>query len=436
MGLALTSAWATGTCAGGARAAVSGSSANGLQRPGANVAAVAAGAALTLEQALARALAYSTTLRAAQQAEQATRGTASSTALVAAPTLKLSADQDTGVASNKNPALLRSKLELSWSPPRIGETPLRAQQLARQVAQAQLNTDTVRQRVAGDVRQLHAALTALQAMRAWSEQGLQLQQQLVSVAQRQLALGRRTRQSLIELRQQALAAEAAHEDVLAEHSLHRSRLLALMGQPDDPTLTVPPRTGPYLVENQDTELLAQQATVLETHPELLAQQARCATLNDETQLKALDNGRWLKSVATTYKPRSGDRAANVELTLELTLPAPGHLHGDAAALHAQRQACQAAVDDLRANLRERLRQAAVDSSRSARAARLQLRQLAALQEAASLVQAARDEARVDESELLAARLAVAQGQMATLRRLLEAEAAQQALLTASGHQLL
>ncbi len=389
---------------------------------------------LVLEKALAAALAQHTAVAHARQSGDAARRFAQTSSGVAAPELKLTADRDTRAASNGTQPV-RSKIELNWAPPQMGAQSLRQQQLNRLVDQADQATVAARQRVAFDVRQLHATWTMLQAMQDWSSQALDLQRRLVETAERQASSGRRTRQAVIEVRLQGQAVESAHGDLLAEQVAVRRRLLALMGQPDNPALTAPPRGAVMASGDSAVDLPALIAAAQREHPERVAVQARCAALDAETHLKELENRRWLKSVGATYAPPSGTRSANVALTTEFTLPMTGDRHGDSDTLAAQRNACQAAWEDLGFSIGQQVQAAEFQRARAIRTARLQLRQLAGMREMARLTEAARAAGRADEVELLNAKLQVAQGHIQALRRMLDAEMAALSLQHALGRSL-
>lgn len=398
------------------------------------VAASAAG--WSADQAVAEALVQRTGLLAVTAQARAARAAADTMAVVEAPTLKVSADRDqAGADAAAKPA--RYKFELDWAPPRAGEPELRRTQRERLADMNDELAEGARQRLAWQVRQAHASALALERLLSWSREALALQAQLLAVAEQQSALGRRTRQELVSVRQQLAVLEGATDDVVQERLAAQRQLRRLTGRPDDAVLPLPVDTEAEAFGQTEADeppaggLLPQPGG----RPELRAADARCAAVLADTRLKRLDNGRWLKTVTASYSPRNSDKAAAVGMQLELILPGSGDRQGSEAALAAQYEACVAERAELAEQLAMQASDAAEQLDRANRAARLQRRQLARDEESLVLVQASRAQGRADDSEVLAAKVAVAQAHQQVLRRELEARLAALAVRHAAGQSL-
>ncbi len=387
---------------------------------------------LSLQQALETAMAQYKSASAAAQTARAARSLALTSSSLTPPEVKVSADRDTSPAANGTQPV-RSKIELSWEPPQLGAPALRQQQLNLLSDQASQAAVVAQQRVAMEVRQLHASWTRLQSMASSSARSVALQRRMVATAADQAANARRTRQALIEVQLQAQAVEMAHVELLADLDATRKRLFAFMGQADNAAATVPGRSSSLSADTTTPDLPSLIASAQREHPQQLAMAAQCAALDAETRIKEIENRRWLKSIGASYAPSSGNRAANIGLTSEFTLPVVGPRHGDTQALAAQRQACLAASEELASSISQQIQAAQAQWARAQRAARAQLQQLMGLREMATLVEAARAAGRADDVELLGAKLQVSQGQLQALRRILDAELAEIALQHASGN---
>jgi outer membrane protein TolC len=409
--------------------------AGALQSAGAAGADASSGSGpLTLEQAVVRALSLDAGLAAATATAIASRGQAESLALMVAPTLKLSADRDQATAGS-TPRSTRSKVELNWSPPQWGERSL-VQDRVRSVAdQSEADRLVTRARVVWQVRHLHGTLEALQRMEPLSREIVDLSGRAVQVAEAQVAAGRRTRLELLGLQQQWQGHEAAHQDLLMERQSAMRSLAAAVGLPGDTELALPASSGPQVLGRSVGSAGDAESSALRLRPELQAVEARCAAVEAETRLKEQDNQRWIRSIGTTYTPRSADRVANVGLQAEVYLPGPGDRNGSAASLATLRQACVAQRQSVVQAIAQEARDAHGQALRAAHAARAQLRQLGAAEEALRLLTSARAAARADESDLLAGRSTVAQSRLLALRRLLDAQRAELALLHATGQVL-
>lgn len=389
------------------------------------------------DQAVAEALAQRSGLLAAMAQARAAREAADTQAVREAPTLKVSVDRDrSGADASSRPA--RGKFELDWAPPRAGEPALRRAQRERLADASDETADAARQRLAWQVRQAYASALALQRLSFWSREALALQARLLAVAEQQSALGRRTRQELLTLRQQLAALEGAADDVAQEQRAAQRQLRRLTGRPEGEPLPPLPDEGDdgALVgaEAADEPPEGEPATP-QDRPELRAADARCAAVLADVRLKRLDNGRWLKTVAASYSPRSGDKAATVGLQLELILPGAGDRQGSESALAAQYEACLAERTELAQQLAVQAADAVEQRERAARAARLQRGQLAREAESLALVLASRAQGRADEADVLAAKVALALVQQQALRRGLEARLAALAVRHAAGRTL-
>lgn len=386
---------------------------------------------LALAEALTLALDRHAGVAAAQAQARAAQALAGSAAVVAAPVLKLSADRDEATAS-QGAGPVRNKLAVAWAPPQPGEPALRRQQLQLLAGQQAGLADGVRQRVGWEVRRLHATLRWHDALLRTSDQAQALQARLLEAATAQVGAGRRTRAEWLALRSQQLEAEAAHALLRAEQAVAANRLRTLIGWPEDAPLVLQPLAVPTGVADVPQDSAGLAARALAQRADLQAAAARCGAVDADTRLKDLDNRRWLKGVELTWQPQRANKAGNIELTLEVTWPLGGERNGNPASLDALRRACQAEQDDLAATAGQEVRNALAQLGSASLLARQQLAQVDVLQEAASLADAARAVGRADDTDVQAARLAVAKARLQALRRQMEVQLAELALQQAVG----
>ena len=387
---------------------------------------------LDVEAAVALALGRNPVATAARSAAQGAQAMAQSSSLINAPSLKWSADRDRTTSESPQPTT-RNKLALAWAPPQWGERDLRQNQLRSTGEQYGHLAEQTQQQIAADVRRSYANLAMLEDMLEASEQARRVSTQRETLAAQQLQRGRKTKQELLDLKLLHQELDQLHQAMLLQQSQSRSRLLTLMGRGLQDPLSVQRSANPFGVAGSALDGVDLIATALQQRPEFKAVQARCAAIAADSQLKQLDNGRWLKSVEMNYTAQQTSKPANWGVTLEFNLPTAGSRNGNDVALQSALAVCRAQAEELDGAVRLEVEQARQQLAAATLEADRQVRELAPVhQSSVNLARASRQLGRNDATDVLGAELAQTRARISALQRLHEVVLAELALRHAVG----